>query len=83
MDANELDKESRGEPAEVVDRSHWPTRLTRLHDPEDESYILSLTPEQRVEMVWQLTLDAWGFKEGLLDEPRLRRDIGRVVRRGS
>jgi hypothetical protein len=33
--------------------------------------------------VWQLTLQAWAFKEDLRDEPRLRRDVGRVVRRGG
>ncbi len=64
-----------------VDRSKYPTRIRRLHDPEDTSYVMSLTPSQRMEMVWQLTLQAWAFKEGLSVEPRLRRDLVRVVRR--
>lgn len=66
---------------EPVDRSRYPVKLRRLHDPEDDSYVLSLTPGQRMEMVWQLTLQAWAFKEGLDVEPRLRRDVVRVVRR--
>jgi hypothetical protein len=63
-----------------VDRSHYPVRKGRLHDPDDDSYVLSLTPAQRMEMVWQLSLQAWAFKEGLDVEPRLRRDVVRVVR---
>jgi len=31
-------------------------------------------------MMWQLALQAWMFKEGLTDEPRMRRDIVRVIR---
>jgi len=69
-----------------MDRSEYPTRVRRLHDPEDESEILALSPEERVAMVWTLTLQAWAFLArdmdagGLLPEPRLRRDVGRVVR---
>ena len=38
------------------------------------------SPSERVAMMWQLALQAWMFKEGLVDEPRLRRDLVRVVR---
>ena len=41
-----------------------------------------LSPSERVAMMWQLALQAWMFKEGLLDEPRLRRDVVRTVRGG-
>lgn len=63
-----------------MDRSHYPTRIKRLHDKEEDDYIRSLSPSQRVEMVWQLTLQAWAFKEGLDYEPRLRRDVVRTIR---
>jgi len=66
---------------EPIDRSKYPVQVRRLHDPEDDRYVMSLTPGQRMEMVWQLTLQAWAFKEGLDVEPRLRRDVVRVVRR--
>jgi hypothetical protein len=66
-----------------TDRSKYPTRVRGLHDPEDTSYVMSLTPAERMRMVWQLTLQAWAFKEGLTVEPRLRRDVVRVVRRES
>jgi hypothetical protein len=64
---------------EPLDRSEYPTRLRRLHDPEEDE-LRGRTPEELVQMVWVLTLQAWAFKEGTLDEPRLRRDVVRVVR---
>ena len=40
------------------------------------------TPGEMMGMVWQLTLDAWSFKEKLNAEPRLQRHIV-VVKRGK
>jgi len=37
-----------------------------------------MDPSARVAMVWQLTCEAWGIKPG--DEPRMRRDVVRIVR---
>jgi hypothetical protein len=74
------------EPAEadrvrdVPDRSNYPVRVSGLHDPEDDAYLRSLSPEERIAMVWPLTLQAWAFKEGLDHEPRLQRHVVRVVR---
>ncbi len=67
-----------------MDRSHYPTRLLRLEE-EDGDCRVAGTPEERVEMVWPLTQEAWEFAtwnqpKGDGDEPRLRRDVGRVVR---
>lgn len=67
----------------AANRAAYPTRISRLGEPEDDSYLRSLAPGERMEMVWALTLQAWAFKEGLQDEPRLRRDVVRVVRRGG
>ena len=64
-----------------VDRSHYPVRKIRLAD-EGREPPSSLTPAQRVAMVWPLTVEAWTFKDGHFDESRLRRDAVRVVRRG-
>jgi len=66
---------------EPVDRSRYPTRLGRLHDVEDESHVLALSAAERLEMVWRLTLDAWGFKDGMSEEPRMRRDVVHTERR--
>ena len=62
-----------------MDRAHLPTRKRRLSDPEDDA-VLRLSPAERVAMVWPITVRAWAFKTGVLDEPRLRRDVGRVIR---
>jgi hypothetical protein len=40
------------------------------------------TPADGVAVMWQLALQAWMFKEGLVDEPRLRRDVVRTLRGG-
>jgi hypothetical protein len=66
-----------------MDRSHY--RIRKLHrgDREHDADLRELSPGDRMQMVWQLTLQAWAFKEDLRDEPRLRRDVGRVIRRGG
>ena len=65
----------------MTDRSAYPTRKLRLGDDvADEP--AALDAAARLEVVWQLTLQAWAFK-GLDHEPRLRRDVSRVVRRRS
>lgn len=53
-----------------------------LTEPEDRSWLQDLPPSERIALVLNLTLQAWAFK-GLDHEPRLRRDVVRVVRRGS
>jgi hypothetical protein len=65
-----------------TDRTQYHTRLLRkgeLEPPDDA--LARLTPGQRMELVWQVTLQAYAFKEGLEHEPRLRRDVGGLVRR--
>jgi hypothetical protein len=59
-------------------------RKTRLCDQGEEHDWLEATPEQRMQAVWQITLDAWAMlgdstQEGG-DEPRLLRHVVRVVR---
>jgi hypothetical protein len=58
------------------------TRKLKLGEEEADSFLKSLTPGQRVALMWPLALQAWMFKTGVLREPRLRRDVGRVVRGG-
>ena len=65
---------------EAPDRSSYPVRVTRLHDPEDDAYLRSLSPAERLALVWPLNLQARAFKEGLDHEPRLQRHVVRVVR---
>lgn len=63
----------------VTDRSNWPTRKLQLGEAEPLD-VAHLTPGQRVEMVEELTKQAWTFKDGHWNESRLRRDVVRTVR---
>src|SRR5688500_13616501 len=62
-----------------MDRTEYPTRLQRLDEEHRECD--TRTPAVRIAMVWTLTLQAWSFKGGGDAESRLRRDVGRVVRK--
>jgi hypothetical protein len=63
-----------------VDRSQLPTRRCRLGEEPEDDYVAQLAPAERMALVWPITLQAWAFQTGTTDEPRLRRDVGRVVR---
>jgi hypothetical protein len=62
-----------------MDRSQYPTALRKLGDEENDPPVAASASE-RVAMVWELTLQAFEFKEGRPVEPRLRRDVVRVIR---
>lgn len=47
----------------------------------ERAYWRSLTPTQRVDMMWQLTIDAWSFTGERIAESRLPRHIVRIYRR--
>ncbi len=64
----------------VVDRSRYPVRKISLAQEGEDPELRDLTPSQRVAMVWQLTVQAWTFKDGRWDEPLFRRDVVRAVR---
>jgi hypothetical protein len=64
----------------MVDRSGYRVRKISLDEEGRDPEIAKMTPAARIEMVWQLTLQAWAFKEGRWDEPRLQRHVVRVVR---
>ena len=66
-----------------MDRASYPTRLLRLHEEGGDADVRSMEASRRLAMVWQLTLEAWTFKEGRFDEPRLRRDVVRLTRAGG
>lgn len=64
------------------DRSHYPVRRVTLEDEGKNDDYSRFTPAERLAMVWELTKQAWIFKEGRWDEPRLDRHDVRLVRRG-
>jgi len=64
------------------DRSHYFVRKGSLLDEPRDETLAHLTAAERVSMVWQLTIQAWQFKEPTFSEPRLRRDVVRIGRGG-
>lgn len=67
-----------------MDRSDYPVRKTQLANADDADMdYVALTPSDRLALVAELTRAAWAFRTGRTNEPRLARDVGRVIRRGS
>jgi hypothetical protein len=58
-------------------------RISKLQDQDRAEDLQSTTPVQRLDMMWQLAIDAWAFKGESVAELRLPRHIVRVLRRES
>lgn len=58
-----------------------PVRKTSLHESHDNKDLKGKSPAELIAMVWQLTLDAWSFKEKLDAQPRLQRHVVVLKRR--
>jgi hypothetical protein len=56
-------------------------RKISLHDSDDDGDLKDKSSQQLIEMMWQLALNAWSFKENLNAEPRLQRDVVVLKRR--
>ena len=57
-------------------------RLVRMGEDErafDEAFWRSIPPHQRVELLWDMVLDALAVK-GIQGEPRLQRSVGCIQR---
>jgi hypothetical protein len=52
-----------------------------LQNQDDRGIIVDVTPSQRMEMVWQLTLDAWMFMDPISAKSEFQRHVVRVERR--
>jgi hypothetical protein len=61
-----------------------PVRKTTLAEADrlDRQVYARLTPTDRLEMMWQLAVQAWAFKEGRVDEHVFHRDVVRTLRGG-
>ena len=57
-------------------------RVTRLSDQGSEADLVGTTAEQRIEMMWQLAVDAWAMMGIQVDESTFSRHVERVVRGG-
>jgi hypothetical protein len=58
-------------------------RKILLHNSDGDSELKDKSPQQLIGMMWQLTLNAWSFKENLNAEPRLQRHVVVLKRRRS
>ncbi len=57
-------------------------RMMSVREQRDHTDVAELTPGQRLDLMWQLALDAWAFKGDAADaESRLQRHVVRVYRR--
>jgi hypothetical protein len=54
--------------------------VSTLRDQGADHQVAATNPAELMGMVWQLTLDAWAFKEPSRAESRLQRDVISVVR---
>jgi len=67
-----------------MNRSQYPTRVLRQEEEKPFEQERNLSPAECFDMVWPLTMQAWEFATWNQprgeDEPRLRRDVVRVIR---
>jgi len=56
-------------------------RKISLHELDGSRDLKDKSPQQLLGMMWQLTLNAWSFKENLSAEPRLQRHVVVLKRR--
>jgi hypothetical protein len=61
-------------------RAAWPGKKVRLEQEEEGADLSSLTPGERIALVWRLTQDAWAFKGEPLPTYRRQETPCRLVR---
>jgi hypothetical protein len=52
-------QDDQGLEARAAARAHWPVRVYRLGEEPEDDLSETSTPEQRLAMIWELSLDAW------------------------
>ena len=50
-------------------------RKSTLDKPDNREDLKGKSPQQLIDMMWPLALNAWAFKENLNAEPRLQRHV--------
>lgn len=64
-----------------MQRINYRVRKTTLAGQRSTNDVASLTPGERMAMVWEITKDTWAFMGKPVDESRLQRHVVRVYRR--
>jgi hypothetical protein len=75
-----LPKAESSEAAKMA-RGQWLVRKGRLGDPELETQWPPTTPEERLAMVWPLTIQAWALRGEDVSKRPFARDVVRIFRR--
>jgi hypothetical protein len=55
-------------------------RVTKLIDQGRENDLAGTTAAQRIEMMWQLAVDAWAMMGEIVEEAEFPRHVVRVIR---
>lgn len=63
-----------------IDRSA--IKVSNLQRQGQDAFVAT-SPADRIRMMWQLTIDAWMFKDPKIAESRLQRHVVRVDRRAG
>ena len=66
-----------------MQRRDYRVKKTTLADHSSTDDVASLTPAERLAMVWEITKDTWAFMGKPVDESPMQRHIVRVLRRGK
>ena len=56
-------------------------RKSTLQNSDSNGDLKDKSPQQLIDMMWQLALNAWSFKENINAEPRLQRHVIVLKRR--
>ena len=65
-----------------MERPDYPIRKIRIGEDERDPHLESTTAEERILMMWPLTVQAWAFKGEDVSESRLQRHVVHIFRRG-
>ena len=64
-----------------MDRKDYPIRILKQGEEESDTYLENTTAEERLLMMWPLTVRAWAFMGEDIRESRLSRHAVRILRR--
>lgn len=64
-------------------RANWPVRRFKLGEEPSEDLSDSTTAEERLAMVWRLTLDAWASAGKPIPQYDRKQAPGRIIRAGT
>jgi len=65
-----------------MERRDYPVRVVRNGDDDDDPFLKKTTVQERLLMMWPLTVQAWAFMGKDIRESRLSRHVVSVLRRG-